>query len=657
VSRLAPSGTARARWRASRGEANADLPVVGADPDDVEPAYFGWEMARCAVGLAADESQVVAALAAACVASMRAGSTRLPLGPEGLASALAAWGVPGAFGAARALLERARSPASGDPVKLVIGLPGERKPLIVDGEWLYAERMHALEERFCARIRERAGRGRGALEGRALARTVAAVAGGPPPLTTEQQRAVREALGTPLALVTGGPGTGKTATAVALLRAIAWMGVPMAQIAIAAPTGKAAQRLADAIALGLASSRDLADAALAAIAPPPQTLHRLLGWSPSRGRFARHENDPLPHRFVVVDEASMIDLAMMDRLVRALRPDAQLVLLGDADQLPSIEAGAVFRDLCAGLGAVRLSINLRVANDPNARRITEAARAVNAGVVDERFAEAVTVRRSVEEVTFEGVEHLAARGSDVGTALLDRWWRARIAVDPDLIQRCTRTYRLRDGEFDEDDRVALQGLLDHHARSRLLCATRVRGVSTSADALNDRLLARLREETRARRAGRRGGELCPGAPVSVQRNDYELGLYNGDQGVVVRVVSDAEELDPGDAAGEAAASRGTPMAVFPRGSRFDVFPLDALGELAPAFAMTVHKAQGSEFDHVALVLPDEDLPLLTRELVYTAMTRARRSVLLVGDTDLLARAVSRTIERFSGVAARLKKRP
>jgi exodeoxyribonuclease V alpha subunit len=663
---LAVTGTAREAWRASRGETGVDPSIDGADPEDAPPAYFGWEIARCAPGLAPGESRVLAALAAACVASMRAGSTRLPLHGEALSVALAVWGAPGATGVARDLLDRARSPAAGDPVKTVIGLRGERKPLIVDGEWLYAERMHALEERFCARIRERAVRSGGRLEGRALTRAVSAVAGGPPALTTEQQRAVREALGTPLALITGGPGTGKTATAVALLRAIAWIGTPMAQLAIAAPTGKAAQRLADAIALGLGQSRDLADAALGTIAPAPQTLHLLLGWSPSRGRFARHENDPLPYRFVVVDEASMIDLAMMDRLVRALRPDAQLVLLGDADQLPSIEAGAVFRDLCAGLGAVRLSVNLRVADDPNARRITDAARAVNVGVVDARFSEAVTVRRSVEEVSFEGVEHLAARWSDVGDGLLDRWWRARVGADPLLSQRCSRTYRLRAGEFDDDDRAALKELFEHHARSRLLCVTRVRGFSTSADGINDRLLARLRAETRQARSGRRARELCPGAPVSVQRNDYDRGLYNGDQGIVVRVALDGVDA-AASRSNDAAASRSVDaeteapaaelMAVFPRGSRFDVFPLDALGDLAPAFAMTVHKAQGSEFDHVAVVLPDADLPLLTRELLYTAMTRARRSVLVVGDPDLLARAVSRTIERFSGVAARLKKGP
>lgn len=644
---LVPVGTARLAWSAGSAahEEDPDPSIAGVDPEDVTPAYFGWEIARGARRLASGEPRVVAAIAAACIAAMRAGSTRLPLESASLSAALTTWGAPDALAVAQALLYRARSATPGDPVTAVIGLPGERKPLILDGDWLYTERMHALEERFCKRIRDRvARRGSGALEGRALTRAVAAVAGGSPPLTAEQQRAVREALGTSLALITGGPGTGKTATAVALLRAIAWTGAPMEQLAIAAPTGKAAQRLADAIAVGLAQSRDLADAGLRAIAPAPQTLHRLLGWSPSRGRFARHENDPLPYRFIVVDEASMIDLAMMDRLLRALRPDARLVLLGDADQLPSIEAGAVFRDLCAGLGAVRLSVNLRVANDPSARRITEAAHAVNAGTVDARFSEAVSLRRSVEEVTFQGVEHLAVPWSEVGDGVLDRWWRTRIAVDSALGRRSGRTVRLRDGGFDEDDRAAIQGLLEHHARSRLLCVTRVRGFSSSADAINDRLLARLRGETLEGRAGRRALELCPGAPVSVQRNDYDRGLYNGDQGIVLRVAT-------------ADAPAGESMAVFPRGSRFEVFPLEALGDLAPAFAMTVHKSQGSEFDHVAVVLPDADLPLLTRELLYTAITRAKRSVLLVGAPDLLARAVSRSIERFSGVAARLKKGP
>ena len=655
--RLDPGGAARQAWLRASGAGGEDrepqIPPAagGAEDEDFEPAYFGWEIARCAQGLGPGEPRVLAALAAACVAATRSGSTRLPLTGEVLGPALAMWGAPDSLPLARVLLDRARSARPGDAVSTAIGNPGDRRPLIADGDYLYTERMHALEERFCARIRERSSRRSKMLEGRALTRVLSSVAAGPPALTEEQQRAVRDALGAPIALITGGPGTGKTATAVALLRAVAWTGLPMEQIAVAAPTGKAAQRLADAIAAGLAQTRDLADAGVRATAPAPQTLHRLLGWSPTRGRFARHENDPMPQRFIVVDEASMIDLAMMDRLVRALREDARLVLLGDADQLPSIEAGAVFRDLCAGLGASRLSVNLRVARDASARRITEAAAAVNAGVVDERFTGAVAVRRSVEELAFEGVEHLDARWEEVSDALLERWWRGRVVVDPGFAARASRTYRLRSGELDADDRASMAALFADHARSRILCVTRVRGIGTSADTVNDRLLARLRTEVRGDgRPGRvrdaRG--LGPGAPVAVQRNDYDRGLFNGDQGVVARV--DAREGDEFEAGG------ARPMAVFQRGTSFDAFPLDVIGELAPAFAMTVHKAQGSEFDHVAVVLPEADMPLLTRELLYTALTRARRSVLLVGPADLLARAVSRTVERSSGVAARLKKK-
>jgi exodeoxyribonuclease V alpha subunit len=652
VSALTPLGTAKARFLREQGLAGArgdDGLLAAVDAEDIEPSYLGWEIARCARGLAGDEKRALAALAAACVAAMQAGSTRLPLDGPRLGAALALVGASDSAAAIRSLVARVREGGAVEGVAAVIGRAGERKPLVVDGEWLYAERMRVLEERFCARVRERVARpAAGAADTRATSRAVAAVVAGPPPLTDEQKKAVREALGGSLALVTGGPGTGKTTIVVALLRALAWTGVPMEAVAIAAPTGKAAQRLSEAISAGLAAApRDIAEAGLRAIAPAPQTLHRLLGWSPSTGRFARHENDRLPHRVVVVDEASMIDLAMMDRLLRALRDDARLVLLGDADQLPSVEAGAVFRDLCAGLGAARLTQNLRVARDPNARRIVAAARAVNAGVLDRSFADAVTTRRAVEELTFEGVEHLAAPWEDVGEVLLARWWEARVAALDGFARRIARTYRLRAGCFDDEDAAELRALFAHHARTRLLCATRVRGFATGAEAINDRLLARLRGGApHLRRAGRAASlaALAPGAPVLVERNDYERQLFNGDQGIVVRV-------DTGGAEGV------QPSVVFPRGERLDVFPLEALPDLAPAFAMTVHKAQGSEFDDVALVLPEGDMPLLTRELLYTAITRARRSVLIVGEANLLARAVSRTLERHSGVAERLGKTP
>jgi len=619
VSLLSPFGTARIRFE--RGSVANDAPAL--DVEQAELAFLGAEVARLARGLPRDDQRLLADVAAAALTAVRAGSTRVPVASLGSGAALA---------------ERARAHGADDPVTAVIGRPGDRTPLVIEGDWLYVERMRLLEERFCALVRDRLASPGAQADSRAVTRALKAVADGPPALTDEQKRAVRAALTAPLALVTGGPGTGKTTIVLALLRALAWTGLPLDAIAVAAPTGKAAQRLQQSIAAGLAATRgDISDAALRSGAPAPQTVHRLLGWSPKSGRFARHENDPLPHRVVIVDEASMIDLALMDRLLRALRPDARLVLLGDADQLPSIEAGAVFRDLCHALGGVRLTTNLRVASDADARRILGAAEAINAGAVGDAWRAVVATRDSVSALSLTGVEHLAARWTDVADDLLDRWWKDRITASGDFERLASQVFHVADGRVDPAETPHARALFEQHARARILCATRVRGIATSTETIDDALLARLRGAARSRRW--RVEPLTAGAPVLVERNDYERGLFNGDQGVVLRI----------------AESGGAPelAAAFPRGDAFEVFPLDTLPDAGPAFALTVHKAQGSEFDHVALVLPETDMPLLTRELLYTAVTRARRSVLIVGSEELLARAVARTLERHSGIAERL----
>ncbi|HXX66862.1 MAG TPA: exodeoxyribonuclease V subunit alpha [Polyangiaceae bacterium] len=615
------------------------------ESDDFDSVYFGWELARCAPGLESDERGALAAIAACCLASIRAGSTRLPISGPSFVAALGAVGASHAQDAARALIDRARG--SAHPISAVIGRPGERRPLILEGDWLYAERMYVLENRFCARIQARLSPapsdpraspldreprvGREAWnDARGLARALQAVASSGH-LTDEQTSAVRQALRSRLALIRGGPGTGKTTAVVALIRAIAWLGIPIEGVAVAAPTGKAAARISEAIAYGLSSTEhDLSNVAMRAFVPSPLTLHRLLGWSPRSGHFAHHENDPLPHRLVIVDEASMIDLAMMDRLLRALRPDARLVLLGDADQLPSVEAGAVFRDLCTALGGSRLTTNLRVASDASARTIVTAAEAVNSGNLDALAAGSVERRHRPADVAFGGVEHLAAAWSMVEPDVLERWW-ARIA-DERFTKLIACRYRTTDGRIAPSDTADLRALFAHHARGRILCATRLARFATSADAINAWLVDRLRQPQRQ-------GETLPvGTPFVLQRNDYARGLYNGDQGVVVLAET---------------ANGLRPMAALARGDRFEALPLESLPDLAPAFAMTVHKAQGSEFEDVLLVLPERDMTLLTRELVYTALSRARRSVLIVGEAALLARAIERTTVRYSGIAERL----
>jgi len=337
----------------------------------------------------------------------------------------------------------------------------------------------------------------------------------------------------------------------------------------------------------------------------------------------------------------MVDLAMMDRLVRALGDDARLVLLGDADQLPSIDAGAVFRDLCASAGAVRLSRNLRVTDEPSARSIVDVARAVNAGATAESLGQLVHMRRSADEIAFEGVEQLAVRWDAACEAVLDAWWRMRVAPIGGFAQLVGRTFRAPRGLLDPVENESLRALFAAHERACILCATRVTGQTSSAASINERMLTRLRSEQRASPWSGGGSPLqTPGTPMVVGRNDYERGLFNGDQGIVLRA-------DAGDGP--------RPVVVFRRGDSFEALSREAVGDLSldMAFAMTVHKAQGSEFDQVLFVLPETDIPLLTRELIYTAVTRARRSVLIVGDMDLLARAVSRRIERYSGIAEKL----
>jgi exodeoxyribonuclease V alpha subunit len=319
----------------------------------------------------------------------------------------------------------------------------------------------------------------------------------------------------------------------------------------------------------------------------------------------------------------MIDLALMERLAASLGDDALLVLLGDADQLPSVEAGAVFRDLAAAHPAVlRLTRSFRM--DPargEGRRILELASALRRGETTALGA-LVTARPGVEALAFSGTELVPAAARD---DLLERWYAERIAAQ----SQAAGVYQLgEDGLFAEDE-ARLAALHRHFQSFRLLCLTH--GRPTGVDACN----AWLR-----RRHGEAGGLLPVGAPVIMLRNDYDRGLYNGDQGLVVRVREGAPPPPP--------------MALFPVAGRWSAFDLDSLRDnIALAFAMTVHKAQGSEFDDVALVLPETPIPLLSRELLYTALSRSRRALIICGSPSVLAAGVARPLARLSGVGARL----
>jgi exodeoxyribonuclease V alpha subunit len=600
---LSPLGTARQRLV----PAVAYPPGLLSDLRDAdlgeEEAFLAWQMGQLASGIGEAERRELVVLVARSLISISQGSTRMELAP-----------------AERALVRR---------VPALVGAPGERKPLIVDGEFLYHQKVLVCETRLAAAIKARAGQP--GPDPQAVQAAVAEVAAtSSPALSDEQRAALAASLGHRLAVISGGPGTGKTTIALALGRGLVRMGVPASELALAAPTGKAAHRLQESFHAGLAAlpAPSAADQALQSACPTAQTLHRLLGYSPATGRFLHHQNYRLAARAVIVDEGSMIDLSLMDRLLRALRDDAVLMLLGDADQLPSVDAGAVFRDLSSL--ALRLHRNFRTDQAQSAgRRISECAAAVRAGDAG-RLATLLAPRTATAALAFDGVELVPGTERE---AVLEGWYRDRIVALPEWDQLVEHEYVFGPEGFSLQDDDRLTSLHAHLARQRVLCVTRER--PTGANPVNAFL--------HGLRAGP-SDEFQPGEPVLVLRNDYDRGLWNGDQGFILSV------KQPGHAV--------RPLAVFRQStagaSGWLVVSPEALGDnLALAYALTVHKAQGSEHDQILLLLPEQPLPLLTRELLYTALTRARHAVVICGSAEVLAAGVRTSLTRFSGLAEKL----
>lgn len=667
--------------------------VVEADdaPEDGDAIFHAaWEIARCAAPLPDEQHRAVLLLALAVASASREGNTRIPLGNTAqLHERLAALGASDAdlqtvdavlSEVRHRLSRRASVPASDDAIPFsmdaVFGFPGERRPLLIDGDWLSSQRLQVAEERFVSAILERlkplgalAESGPSFIDVSGIESALESVVALPPApggrevkLSDEQTQAIRMAAGRRLSLVTGGPGTGKTSIVVSLLRVLVRLGVEPKDIVLAAPTGKAANRLEESARSYLSAIPNPApeDRLLIAQGTAPRTLHRLLGFSPSRGTFRHHARHAIPEKVIVVDESSMIDLLLMERLLRAVAPDAMLVLLGDAEQLPSVDAGAVFRDLSnddvwpGESPAVRLTRSYRMRqDDPDGVRVLTSARAINAGDVNALFGTGeapapLATRTAVECIEFRGVELLETTSDpkhrpSTLERFLARWWEDRLKWEGDAAAAATRVLRYGAHGFSPEDERCIRALLAHHDAQRVLCLTRVDPIAGSR-AVNDYFHDRLGEGDRGPVSRARGGSpsFLPGEPVMVQRNDYVRSLFNGDQGVVVR----------------GAEAGGTPrlMVVFTRGEALEVHPLESIqADLTLCYAMTVHKSQGSEYGTVALLLPDRENSLLSREILYTAVTRARKSVVIVGDRQILGSGVARSMERYSGVADRLRK--
>jgi exodeoxyribonuclease V alpha subunit len=473
---------------------------------------------------------------------------------------------------------------------------GEPLPLVLDaGNRLYLRRYFDYERRLAHSLVRRAALGE------------------PPPAPGAkpdwQKFAVELALRRRLTIVSGAPGTGKTTT-VAMLLARILEENPGARIALAAPTGKAAARMLDGLrAASLPPSiRDHLPA-------ESHTIHRLLGVTPEPGRFRHHAGNPLPLDTLVVDEASMLDLALAVRLVEAVPEGARLVLLGDKDQLAAVEVGSVFADMSArgssplADSVVWLTESHRFAADSGIGRL---AALVNAG----------EATRALEWL---------AQGGDPSVAWIDEPGGV-IGDDTRKVALDGYGAYLEALRASPDDRAAVFRAFE---RFRVLCA--VRETSRGVNALNKLLGAHLRASL--------DHPLDPGAPapwyrgrpVMVLKNDSVLRLYNGDVGICLP-----------DAAGKLAVW-------FPDGhSGFRSLAASRLPRHEDAYATTVHKAQGSQFDEVLLILPGEAGKTAVRELVYTAVTRPRLRVTISAGTEVFRAACSRATERQAGLVERMR---
>jgi exodeoxyribonuclease V alpha subunit len=627
-----------------------------------EVALVAWELARWQEGLMLFEQQAVILLVLAVLVQLRQGSTRIRLrGQEGRAIRLELASrllkdtepKPGTIGIEPAqAVELVETLIDTHKLEAIVGGPDEFKPLIISGDHLYMQKMLYLENRFVATLRHRLEAEIETYDDGIIERALCDVLDRPGSrngqaltLTHEQTSAVRAAMRHPMTIISGGPGTGKTTIVLSILRMLLRLGVRCEEIALAAPTGKAANRMGEAIkagprAIALPAPEDLDLVNLG----EPRTLHRLLGYSQRTGRFAHHENNRLVERVVIVDEGSMIDLALMERLVRSLPDGSRLILLGDAHQLPSVEAGDVLRDLLAvseaSAGASRAPIGMQLEeshrmrpDDENGKNILDVARAFDQG----ESHPAITDRESIKKIKFRGVEFVAAReGTIILDEFLDRWHRDLIRSKPDVNELVLRDFSAVEGEFSEDDEKVLEHCFRHWEQFRILCVTRV-AQTTGADRINAALHQHLIDDLGL--ASNRDHELTLGEPVMMQVNDYSRGIFNGDQGLVLSV---------------SLRGRPEPMAVFRRGPGFAAFHVDSLRSvLVHSYAMTVHKAQGSEFDTLGFILPERDLPINTREIIYTALTRSRQGVVIVGTRDVLEAGIRRKISRDSGIVDKL----
>jgi exodeoxyribonuclease V alpha subunit len=517
-----------------------------------------------------------------------------------------------------------------------VGKSGERQPLILDGRRLYLYKYYRFETTLAERLQAMAKSTR--------VKVPAAVIELATKLFSDESKDLSAYGGqlqtagaflpffSRLSVISGGPGTGKTTVLTKLLALLCAdaleRGEPMPVIELAAPTGKAAQRMAESIRTVAAQvPQEKISAHLAALIP--KTLHRLLGLNGISPKPARNQESPIEADVVVVDEASMMDITIFSRLVDALPKNARLVLLGDRFQLASIEAGCVMADVCDAFAPNRfspefVSIINKVIKSPK----NHIAKSKQAGP----FSPVVELQYSYrfQEGEAIGVVSRAVNGSSAGNALAA------------LATKYTGQSTCRLESYPGD--AAMISLVHEGFRPLL----NSKDPAEALEHLGSFMVLTALNEGRFGREGinqqlvRMLGGVPPVRPIKITENSIRQTLFNGDMGVIMR------SAGPDGSVAERAwfpGPDGTPRA----------FLIGALPAHVDAFAITIHNSQGSEFDKVIIVLPEKDTPLMTRELLYTAVTRARKDALLYGTETIVKAAVERKIVRHSGLASHLAK--
>jgi len=485
-----------------------------------------------------------------------------------------------------------------------VGGPGQDSPLIIEAKRLYLNRFWVYENYTAARIKALLERVE-SIDGAGINAQVEVLFSGSEGIDQDQKNAILSAASKPFSVISGGPGSGKTSTVIRIL-AVMLAQNPNYRIALAAPTGKAAARMMDSIRQRIDQLEFDADIK-SAIPVEARTIHRLLGYR--QQVFSYHEQHRLPFDCVVIDEASMIDLKLMYQLLAALPERAQLILLGDRDQLASVAAGNVLGDITGhghrldgaqskiAASTCLLQSNYRFGRDS---AIGALAREVNLGHGD---AALELLRRNEQGLRWfdEPTEQVAKEAL--------AW-----------------LYHAYQPIFESETPAQA---LDAYEKIRVLCATNQGPLGVEA-------LNRMVSKALLARNGIAETELYSGLPIMITRNFQELGLFNGDTGVLW-------SLDDG-------------LRACFRGIEGDIrdFSVTRLPEFKAAWASTVHKSQGSEFDSVLLILPaDAQSEVLSRELLYTAITRARRQFLLQAPGKVVTGAVDRLTRRHSGLALKL----